>query len=47
MVVVVTSEIIVMNGHDYTKNEQQKEDEQTKVDVCYHLVPAGHLVLEG
>ena len=47
MVVVVVSEVVVMDRHDHAQDEQEKEDEKTKVNVGNHFVPAGHLVLEG
>ena len=47
MVVVVVGEVVVVDGHDHTQNEQEKENEKTKVDVGNHLIPTGHLILNG
>ena len=46
MVVVVVSEVVVMDRHDHTQNEEEKEDKKTKINVGNHFVPAGHLVLK-
>ena len=46
VVVVVTGQVVVVNGHDHTQYEEEEEHEKSKVDVSYHLVPTGHLVLK-
>lgn len=47
MVVVIVCEVVVVDRHDHAQDEQEKEDEKTKVNVRNHFVPAGHLILEG
>ncbi len=46
MIVVVGDELVVVHASYYHQDEDHQEDQKEEVDIGYHLVPIGHLILK-